>query len=189
MDLIVTPARATFHDPPKNPSKVFQSPGVCKWIHGCSGHYKKPLNVPYPMNKHTIAICAEVDDVNKNTRWEIKNYKQQYYNHQCFRHFLLPHHQLFHDQVLFSIVVQVVPLLHLVLQILQNLRVRKDQRSDGNSYSSVRKDKAMYVVLHKEVDHRKENGPNPHDNGNQEGLDRVEPGLVTQWVHDGEIAL
>lgn len=51
--------------------------------------------------------------------------------------FLFPHHQLFHVQVLCSL-VQVVLLL--VWKILQNLCVFKNQHSDGNNYSRVRKD-------------------------------------------------
>lgn len=66
-------AHATSQNSLKNPSKIFQSHGVHKWIHCWSGHYKKPLNVPDPMNKDTIAICTEVDDINKNKWWEIQS--------------------------------------------------------------------------------------------------------------------
>jgi len=115
---------------------------------------------------YTITICAEVNDVNKNTRWEIKSKKQQHHNNQCVRNFLFPHHQLLHNHVHFFTPVQGVPLLHLVSQVLQSLSLRKRQHNDSNSASNsgVSKDEKKYVVSHNEIDHRKQNRHNPHDN-------------------------
>jgi len=51
----------------KSFSKIFQSPGVHEWIDARIGHYQNKLDVPGPMNKDAIAVCAKVDDVNTNT--------------------------------------------------------------------------------------------------------------------------
>lgn len=85
--------------------------------------------------------------------------------------------------------MQTVPLLYLASQIFENLDSGENQDCKGDSYSSVGKYKAKFVVADSEVDHWEQSGDNPYHNGYQQSSDGAKFGSVLQRVRNSEIAI